>query len=601
MVDLRAKPFYLTDKQIEWVQNTIRSMTLEEKISQLFVHLTASVEEEDVLNDLKRTGPIGGIRFNPGTKENMRKMNYNFQKASHIPILSAVNVEQGGTGATKDGTFVGSEMKIAATGEAKYAYELGRICGIETKSVGCNWAFAPITDLVMNWHNPGISTRGWSNDPDRILELSKEYYRGMKESGIACAMKHFPGDGCDERDPHVATAVNSLSCEEWDATYGKVYKGMIDEGIESVMIGHIMMPAYQKHFNPEVKDNEYVPATLSTELLGGLLREKLGFNGLIVTDASHMIGLAGRAKRSELVPRSIAAGCDLFLFFNDIEEDLGYMTEGYKNGIITEERLTEALERILGLKAMLGLDEFKLDEFAPLSELDKVGKKEYLTVTSEIADKGITLAKQVGENIFPLTPEKTKRILLVSVGPHPNPSLSRAGMGVDGSKLTDQFKAELEAKGFEVSVYVDPIKAKLDKIEKVPKWLLKILMNRSMNKQSKGMYGMKRAIHNLHEKYDCVIAFANVSTTMKTTQRLEWALSKGGWDNSWYVNELPTIFVSFNCPFHLADVSQVKNYINCYDAHPITVKKLVEKLVGQSEFKGKSPVDQFCGMIDTRF
>ena len=596
MVNLKAKPFYLTDEQIDWVENTIKSMTLEEKIGQLFVHLTGCVKEDEVKAEVEQMH-MGGIRFNPRSKEDMWEMNYNFQKFSKIPVLSAVNVESGGNGASRDGTFVGNEMKIAATGDKKYAYELGRICGIETKATGSNWAFAPIVDLVTNWHNPGISVRGFGADPDMVLEMSKEYFRGISESGIVCAMKHFPGDGSDERDPHIATSVNALSCEEWDNTYGKVYKGMIDAGVQSLMPGHIMMPAYQRYFSPNTKDEDLKPATLSKEILGDLLRGKLGFNGLIVSDASHMVGLTGRAKRSDLVPGAIMAGIDMFLFYNDIEEDTMYMTEAYKDGRLTEERLHDALRRILGLKAVCGLDVFKLSSFPNKEGLSAIGQPEFKEVAKEIADRSVTLVKHT-EDIFPVTPEKYKRILLVSVGPHPSPILARAGMGADGSKLTNSLKSKLEEKGFVVEEYVDPVAKMVE--------LLKTLSPdqdpiKLLNKGNKGAYGNKQKVSALTDNYDLVICYANVSATMRTTQRLEWAISKGGWDNPWYVNEIPTVFVSFNCPFHLVDVPQIKNFINCYDANDITVEAFVDKLTGGSEFKGVSPVDAFCGMLDTRF
>lgn len=599
MVDLKAKPFYLTDGQIKWVEDTIASMSLEDKIGQLFVHLTGAVEETEVKEDIAETR-LGGIRFNPRSKEDMWTMNYNFQKFSKYPVLSAVNIENGGTGATKDGTMVGGEMKVAATGDPNYAYMLGKISGIETKATGSNWAFAPIVDLVTDWHNPGIATRGFGSDPDMVLEFSKAYFKGVSESGIACAMKHFPGDGSDERDPHICTSVNDLSCEEWDNTYGKVYKGMIEAGIQSLMPGHIMMPAYQKHFSPDAKEEDLLPATLSKEILTDLLRGKLGFNGLVVTDASHMVGLTGRSTRRELVPGAIMAGCDMFLFFNDIEEDTRYMTEAYHEGRLTEERLHDALRRILGLKAHVGLGTFTMDKFPPKEGLSVIGCEKHKKITKEVSDKSVTLAKQVGENIFPVTPDKYKRILIVPIGPKPSPILAVAGMGVDGSKLQNDLKSRLEASGFDVTVYVDPVERIMQEMGKLgPDALAKLRANGKRN--NKGAYGNKQSVEALTSNYDLVLCYANVSATMRTTQRLEWAISKGGWDNPWYVNEIPTIFVSFNCPFHLADVPQIKNFINCYDAHETTVDAVIDKITGKSEFKGVSPVDVFCGLRDTRF
>ncbi len=596
MIDLKAKPFYLNDEQIKWVNKTLASLDIDDKLGQLFIHLTGSSKEEDVKDEVARMR-MGGIRFNPRSKEDMYEMNYNFNKFSKVPVLSAVNVESGGQGATSSGTFVGNEMKIAATGDKHLAYELGRICGIETRATGSNWAFAPIVDLVTNWHNPGISVRGFANDPDTVLEYSLEYFRAMKEQGVACAMKHFPGDGNDYRDPHIGRAINRCSVEEWDATYGKIYKGMIDAGVQSLMTAHIALPSYQRHFNPDCKDSELRPATLCKELLQDLLRKKLGFNGLIVSDASHMVGLTAYEKRKDIVPDAINAGVDMFLFYNDIEEDQKFMKDAYESGRLSIERIDEAVTRILALKASVGMANFKLDQYMPREALEKIGCPEYKQVTNEVADKGITLVKHI-EDVFPIQEKAGKRVLLVSVGPHPSPILARAGMGADGSKLNNMLVEKLKAAGFEPTIYVDPVSKMVEMLSKMdPGESAKMLSSRG----NKGAYGMKQSIAALTDNYDLVICYANVSSTMRTTQRLEWAISKGGWDNPWYVNELPVIFVSFNCPFHLIDVPQIKNFINCYDANETTVQALVDKLTGKSEFKGTSPVDAFCGLFDTRF
>ncbi len=601
MVDLKAKPYYLNDSQIEWVENTIKNMTVDEKIGQLFVHLTGSYEADDVKGEVEQM-KMGGIRFNPLDKEKMWEMNHNFQTFSKIPVLSAVNVEMGGNGAAKDGTFVGSEMKIAATDDPQYAYQLGRIAGLETRATGSNWAFAPIVDLVRDWHHPGIATRGWSNDPDTIIKMSKAYFKGMQESNVACAIKHFPGDGSDERDPHICLSVNNLSMEEWDATYGKVYEEMFAEGVQSIMPGHIIMPAYQRYFykkntGKDLEDKDLKPATISHEILTDLLRGKLGFNGTVVSDASHMVGLTGAGKRSDIVPGAIMAGIDMLLFFNDIEEDFGYMKSAYLDGRLTEERVDEALHRILALKAHVGLDNWTMDKFPSKEGLSAIGAEENKFFAKEIAEKGITLVKST-EKLFPISPKDHKRILLVSVGPHPNQFLAAAGMALDGSKLTNDLKAKLEERGFEVTIYVDPIAKIMQIVKEQGPGVLEAL--KKGGKGNKGVYGMKQKVSDLTDNYDMVLCFANVPGTMKTNQRLEWAISKGGWDNPWYVDELPVVFVSFNCPFHLADVPQVKNFINCYDSHEFTLNALLDKMMGISEFTGKSPVDAFCGMIDTR-
>lgn len=581
-VDLKAMPYNLSDADIQWVENTIKSMTIEKKIGQLFVNMGSSRTKE-YLTEMLNNYHIGAVRYNPGKAEEVYEQNKILQENSKIPLLIAANTEAGGNGACTDGTEVGLEVKIGAAHDEKWAYEMGRVSGVEASAIGCNWSFAPIVDINYNWRNPIISSRSFSSDPDLVLKLSLAYMKGIQESGIAPAAKHWPGDGVDERDQHLSFSVNSLSTEEWDATYGKVYKGLIDAGLPSIMAGHIHLPAYQRHFNPGVKDEELLPATLSKEITTDLLRGKLGFNGVVVTDASHMLGLTGAMKRSKLLPTSIAAGCDLFLFFNDPDEDFGYMMDGYKEGIITEERLQEALERILGLKAKLGLHKKAKAEILPPKEeaMAKIGLPENKALFKQVADQAITLVKDK-QDIWPLTPEKYKRILLVDV------KGVQGGFGAligNKEKAVDTMKEMLEAQGFQVTVW----ESTEERIMKLPE--------EERGAAIANVYAQKRPITELTDNYDLIINLANVNPG--TVQRIVWPASKGTPDIPFYIHEVPTIFVSVQYPYHLAEVPQVKTYINAYDSRRANLEVLVEKLMGKSEFKGVSPVDAYCGFVDT--
>ena len=200
-------------------------------------------------------------------------------------------------------------MGVAASANPVNAYRLGAIAGKEAQAVGCNWAFSPICDLDMNFRNPITNVRTFGSDQETVISFVKEQLKGLKEYGVAAAVKHFPGDGVDERDQHLVSSVNSLSVEEYDKTYGTIWQEVVNAGTLSIMVGHILQPAYSKHFNPELKDEDILPATLSKEILGGLLRGKLGFNGMIVTDATPMIGFNTPMRRADAVPKALAAGC----------------------------------------------------------------------------------------------------------------------------------------------------------------------------------------------------------------------------------------------------------------------------------------------------
>lgn len=592
MIDLSAKPYHLDEADQKWVRDTIAAMSLEEKVGQLFVNMGASRTEE-YLTGILDNYHIGAVRYNPGKAEEVWEQNYILQTKSKIPLLIAANTEAGGNGACTDGTYVGFEVKIgAAPGELgeKYAYEMGRVSGVEAAAIGCNWSFAPIVDIMRNWRNPIISNRSFASDPDRVLALARAYMKGIMESGIMPAAKHFPGDGLDERDQHLSNSVNHYTCEEWDATFGKVYQGLIDDGLPSIMAGHIMQPAYQKHFNPSMTDDDLLPATLSPELINGLLRGKMGFNGVVVTDASHMVAMTGAMKRSDILPAAIAAGIDLFLFFNDPDEDFNWMMAGVKDGRISEECLQNALERILGLKARLGLHKTPREEILPpkAEAMSRIGLAENTAVAPKLADDAITLVKNKQPQNLPISPTTHKRILVVSVSGPQNPISRAFGGGGEATHPAERVAELLRERGYEV----DRHESLLDKLSQMTPEEQAVAV--------KNVYAGKAPIAKLTDKYDLVLLISKIDGMMQPTERVMWPATKGTVDIPWYVFEIPTIYVSTATPYALVDVPQVKTYINTYDDKPFTLEALVDKLEGKSDFKGESPVDAFCGLVDTR-
>ncbi|MBO5524110.1 MAG: beta-hexosaminidase [Roseburia sp.] len=594
MVDMKAKPFFLDDEACQWVEDTIAGMTIEEKIGQLFFNMGTS-REEDYLKMTVEKYHIGGIRYNPAKGEEVHEQNRILQENSKIPLIIACNTENGGNGACTDGTMIAPQTKIGATRDKKYAYELGRISNKEAASVGCNLSFAPVSDILYNWENPVIGLRTYGNDVEQVCEMTKAYLDGAHTNeGFCCAAKHFPGDGLDFRDQHVANSINTMTCEEWDASFGKVYQNLIDNGLEAIMAGHIMQPAYTRYFNPDIKDEDIQPATLSPELIEGLLRKKLGFNGMVLTDASHMVGLTCRMKRSEMLPRTIAAGVDMFLFFNEMDEDFNSMMEGYRSGVITEERLSDALHRILALKAHMGLHKKAKTEIVPPKTVMEqlIGCEEHKAVAKEISDKAITLVKYRDEDVLPMIPERYKRIMIVSVS-----GLSAGAMGAMMAKFmgggkkspAERLRDKLIEKGFDAFIYESP---------------LDVLAKRAAagEKVDVNMYfAGKTEIKEFRENQDLIITLVDIAGGFQPVARPGFGMSKGGGEIPWYVHELPVVVVGCGQPFVLADIPQARTYINTYDSDDQTFDALVEKLMtGKEAFKGEDPVDSFCGMWDTR-
>lgn len=589
MVNLKAKPYCLSNEDIAWVESTIASMTDEEKVGQLFFQLTAS-QEEGYLKELMEKYHLGGCRYNgmPGAK--VLAQNCTLQKYAKIPVFIACNPEQGGSGVCPDGTFVASQVKIGATGKPEYAQAMGRVSGAQIAATGCNMAFAPVSDILFNWECEEVLARSYGKDPNMVATMAKAYMDGIHETeGVASCAKHFPGNGQDYRDAHLSNNVNHFGQEHWMETYGKVYKTLIDGGLDAIMGGHILMPEYMKELYPDITPEELLPATLCPEIMTGLLRDKLGFNGMVVTDASHMVGMTNQMKRKDMLPTAINAGCDMFLFFNDPDEDFASMLEAYQSGKISQERMTEALTRILGLKAAMGLNKKAKEELCPKAEeLDGVlHNPEFAAYAPAISKDALTLVKYKEEGVLPLSPEKTKRVMIVQIKGADGPMAALMAMAMGGGKAkktpAEKLRDRLIEKGFDAFIYVSP----LEKMMAEAKAGKPVSLNL--------YFAGKNAISDFVAQQDLVITLFNVASGHPA-----FGMSKGGGEIPWYVHELPVVGISVNKPTMLADCPMLQTYINTYDSNDDTLDALVDALLtGPEAFKGTDPIDSYCGMIDT--
>lgn len=576
--DLTAAPFELDEAGIAWVRRTIEEMTEDEKVGQLFLNLNNRFDDAFVERMVTGYHP-GGMRYNHADSASVQAHIRYAQSRSRVPLLVASNIEAGGNGACTDGTHVATPLQTASTPDTRAAYEMGLVGGRESRALGCNWAFTPIVDIHANWRNTVIATRAFGNDPDTVIRYAAAYSDGVRAGAgdrpMALCLKHFPGDGRDERDQHVVTSVNDCTVEEWDASYRKIWEWGIGAGVESVMVGHIMLPAYSRRLRPGIDDADILPATVSPELLTDLLRDDLGFNGVVLTDASIMVGLTSALPRKRQMVQAITAGCDMILFFRNHDEDFGFVRDAVRSGEISADRLDAALTRILGLKAKLGLHERAADDLVPpADELAVVGSTEHHQIAARIADQTIALLKDTAGTL-PLDPVRHRRLRLYCLGSAP-----------DFTGIVPEFQQvavdELTAAGFEVSLFRTRQELAADGQE--------LDMQSFISAETVGYA----------DRYDAALILANVSDfAQQAALRIKWSMPMGP-EMPWYAAEVPTVFVSLNMPNHLIDVPMVKTAINAHTPTAETVRALVAKLTGRSAFRGTFNENVWCGAWDTR-
>jgi beta-N-acetylhexosaminidase len=328
---------------------------------------------------------LGGIIISVGSPLDAAAKLNALQVRSRVPLIVAADLEWGSAMRFVGGTAFPMAMGIGATDRELDAYELGRITALEGRAVGVHMTYSPVADVNNNPENPIINTRSFGEDPKSVSKLLAAYVRGANEHGIFTTAKHFPGHGDTESDSHINMPVVSACWDRLDTLELLPFRAAIDAGVTAVMTAHIALPCIDGESYPP-------PATLSPKVMTGILRDSLGFEGLVVTDALTMGAIVSRYGVGETVVQAFVAGSDLLLIPADPAEAIDAMEDAVSSGRITEERLNRSVRRMLNLKEEAGLFHSRT---VPLDSIpSRVGLQEFRDVADDISARSLTLIRE---------------------------------------------------------------------------------------------------------------------------------------------------------------------------------------------------------------
>ena len=393
-----------------WAESTLDKLTLREKIAQMMVYrmnmhyLNYNSDEWKEIEDLISSDGIGVLHIWFGETGSALTMLNKIQRESKIPILVEADIESGLGRRYPGAVTLPPMMAIAATGNSKFAYEAGRISAEESRGVGIHFNLAPVVDVNNNPKNPIINTRSFGEHPDSVIKYSREFIKGLHEHGMLTTAKHFPGHGDTETDSHSSLAqIPSDSARLWQIELPP-FKNAIESGVDAIMVAHVNSPEYQIHSED--------PATLSKFWIQDVLRSKMKFDGVIITDAMDMGGIVKKYSDSYALIETIKAGSDIIIQNNQMKKSIDLVEKAVKNGIISEQRINVSALKVLKMKERLGLHKNKIISMDDTHI--SVGKKSNFDLASEIANRSITLVKN-NDNILPLKPKSNDTFYIVDL------------------------------------------------------------------------------------------------------------------------------------------------------------------------------------------
>jgi beta-N-acetylhexosaminidase len=353
---------------------------------------------------------VGGIIISTGSPFDIAAKLNALQRRSRLPLLISADLEYGAAMRVIGATGFPTIMSAGATGDARDAYTIGRVAALEGRAVGIHVNFAPDADVNNNPLNPIINIRSFGEDPSAVARLVRAYVRGLQEHGMLATLKHFPGHGDTEIDSHIGLPTIRAAYGRLDTLELVPFRAGIEAGAEIVMSAHIAFPAF-------TGDDE--PGTLSAAVMTGLLRDSLGFRGMVVTDALDMGAIVAKYGAGEATVRSFLAGSDLLLMPVNPDSAIAAMTAAVQNGRITPARLDASVRRVLEVKRRLGL--FARRTVPVDSIMRIVGSKRFQDQADDLAVRALTLVRDTAGALARLRATRG-RLAFIAYGDELNPS-----------------------------------------------------------------------------------------------------------------------------------------------------------------------------------
>ncbi|WP_307825013.1 glycoside hydrolase family 3 protein [Streptomyces sp. M2CJ-2] len=539
----------------------ISRMTLEEKVGQLFVmrvygHSATDPDQADIDANLKEIGVrtaaellekyrVGGIIYfawahNTRDPHQIAGLSNGIQKASlglprGLPVLISTDQEHGIVARVGEpATLFPGAMAIGAGGSRSDARTLGRIAGRELRALGIRQDYAPVADVNVNPANPVIGVRSFGSEPDAVAAMVAAEVSGFQRSGVAATAKHFPGHGDTAVDSHTGFPVITHSREQWERLDAPPFRAAIAAGIDSIMTAHLMVPAL---------DGSEDPATLSHPILTGILREELGYDGVVVTDSLGMEGVRTKYGDDRVPVLALKAGVDQLLNPPSLDVAWNAVLKAVQNGELTEERLDESILRVLRLKAKLGL--FK-DPYVSLGGVDRtVGTRAHLAAADRIAERTTTLLVNEGR-LLPLSRRSRPKLLVVGADPASPSGTTGPPTGVLAQALT-----ELGFTATALSTGTAPSAATIAK-----------------------------AVAAARDADAVVVGTYNVSATSSQRTLVEQLLATGR----------PVVAVAIRNPYDVAHLPAVPAFLATYSWTDVELRAAARVIAGKVEPRGKLPV-----------